>query len=339
MPGRDVEEELQDQPVGEEDRVVQERLRDHQRRAVDGPARVVLEQRLQQGQVADLLGRPDLQFPARVHRRELALGLADVLLDLGDGRLGFFLPAVHDLPAGAFRQVAPDEDDDQREHRADQVGDPPAERGRDVVQGNQGDDGAEERAGPVGAVDRDVHPAPELGRDHLVDGRVDRRVLTADAHAGDDPGAVQEDEPVPALGRQRGQPGPDQVDRQGDQEQVLAAQLVRQLPEEQRADDLADQVPGGDVRDRAGRHVQRVVQGQVGPTLLAMVISRPSRTHATPSATTILVWNLDQGSRSIRAGIRLRMPGLSPSRALLSSRPPCCARPRAPPPAACPATP
>jgi hypothetical protein len=158
-----VEEELQDQPVGEEDRVVQERLRDHQRRAVDGPARVVLEQRLQQGQVADLLGRPDLQFPARVHRRELALGLADVLLDLGDGPLGFFLPAVHDLPAGAFRQVAPDEDDDERERRADQIGDPPAERGRDVVQGNQGDDGAEERAGPVGAVDGDVHPAPVLG--------------------------------------------------------------------------------------------------------------------------------------------------------------------------------
>ena len=47
---------------------------------------------------------------------------------------------------------------------------------------------------------------------------------------------------------------------------------------------------------------------RVGPTLLAMVISRPSRTHATPSATTSLVWNLDQGSRSIRAGIRLRMP-------------------------------
>ena len=41
-----------------------------------------------------------------------------------------------------------------------------------------------------------------------------------------------------------------------------------------------------------------------------MVISRPSRTHATPSAITSLVWNLDQGSRSIRAGMRLRMPGL-----------------------------
>src|SRR5690349_23685394 len=46
------------------------------------------------------------------------------------------------------------------------------------------------------------------------------------------------------------------------------------------------------------------------PTLLAMVISRPSRIHATPSAITSLVWNFDQGKRSIRAGMRLRIFGL-----------------------------
>ena len=48
-----------------------------------------------------------------------------------------------------------------------------------------------------------------------------------------------------------------------------------------------------------------------GPTMLAMVISRPSRIQATPSAITSLVWNRDQGSRSIRAGMRLRMEGVS----------------------------
>src|SRR3954452_8704224 len=42
-------------------------------------------------------------------------------------------------------------------------------------------------------------------------------------------------------------------------------------------------------------------------TELATVISSPSRIHATPSAMTIRVWNGDQGSRSIRAGMRLRM--------------------------------
>src|SRR6185437_4041412 len=46
------------------------------------------------------------------------------------------------------------------------------------------------------------------------------------------------------------------------------------------------------------------------PTLAAIVISRPSRIHATPSAMISRVWNLDQGSRSIRAGMRLLIDGL-----------------------------
>src|SRR6185437_16099755 len=46
------------------------------------------------------------------------------------------------------------------------------------------------------------------------------------------------------------------------------------------------------------------------PTFAAMVISRPSRIQATPSATISRVWNLDQGNRSIRAGIKLRIYGL-----------------------------
>src|ERR1700753_4050713 len=52
-----------------------------------------------------------------------------------------------------------------------------------------------------------------------------------------------------------------------------------------------------------------VLSVRSGTTLAAMVISRPSRTQATPSAITSRVWNLDQGSRSILAGIDLRMPG------------------------------
>jgi hypothetical protein len=38
-----------------------------------------------------------------------------------------------------------------------------------------------------------------------------------------------------------------------------------------------------------------------------MVISMPSRTQAVPSAMIIRVWNGDQLSRSIRAGMRLRI--------------------------------
>ena len=46
------------------------------------------------------------------------------------------------------------------------------------------------------------------------------------------------------------------------------------------------------------------------PTPPAMVISRPSRTQATPRARTIRVWNGAHESRSILAGIVLRMPAL-----------------------------
>jgi hypothetical protein len=42
-------------------------------------------------------------------------------------------------------------------------------------------------------------------------------------------------------------------------------------------------------------------------TLLAIMISRPSSTQATPRATTSMVWNRDHPSRSSRAGMRLRM--------------------------------
>ena len=261
---RDLVEVQQHEPVREEDRVVQERLRDHQRGAEDRTARVVAEEHPQQGQVTDLVGRPDLDLPARVHWRQVARRRRDIVLDLADRPFGCLLPAVHDLPARALRQVAPDEDDHQREHRADQERDPPAPHGGDVVERHDCHDGAEEGAGPVGAVDGEVHPAAVLGGDHLVDRRVDRRVLTADAHARDDTRRVQEDKPVAAGRRYGGQAAADQVDAERDHEQVLAPELVRQPAEEQGADDLADQVPPGDVGHGTRGHVERVVQRQVG---------------------------------------------------------------------------
>src|SRR4051794_35592589 len=49
-------------------------------------------------------------------------------------------------------------------------------------------------------------------------------------------------------------------------------------------------------------------------TAPATVISSPSRIHATPRATTMRVWKGDQGNRSMRAGMRLRMtPGADAS--------------------------
>src|SRR5581483_11230726 len=135
----DVEVELQHQSGGEEDRVIQERLGDHQCRTEYRTTRIELEQHLHQVQVPDSPGRPDLQLLGTVDRGQRAFGVRDVVLDLVDRFLGLLLVAVHDLPARALRQVAPYVDDHQGEHRTDQVGDPPAGADRQVVEHPQGD--------------------------------------------------------------------------------------------------------------------------------------------------------------------------------------------------------
>ena len=140
---------------------------------------------------------------------------------------------------------------------------PPAEVQAEEIQEGQRDQRADDRAGPVGSVHSDVHPAAVLRRDHLVDRRVDRRVLPADARARDEPGQVQERHPArPGAGRRRGQAAADQVDRQGHREQLLAAELVRQLAEEQRPDYLPHQVDSGDPADGGRRQMQRLRLGE-----------------------------------------------------------------------------
>jgi hypothetical protein len=87
-------------------------------------------------------------------------------------------------------------------------------------------------APPVRPVDRDVDAPAVLGRDQLVDRRVDRRVLPADTGSGDE--SAHE---VPhGVHRERRQDGADQVDEQRENEQLLAAEAVGELTEEQRPD-------------------------------------------------------------------------------------------------------
>ncbi len=233
---------------------------------------------------------------------------AHLVLDVGDRLLGGLGATVHHLPARALRQVAPHHQDDQAEHRSDEEADPPGDGQAQRVEQDERAERAEDRAGPVGAVHRDVHPAPVAGRDQLVDGRVDGRVLTADAHSGDEPGRVEEQHPAgPVAQRQRGDAAADQVDAEGDHEQVAPPEPVGQPAEPERADHLAGQVHGGQ-RPTAAEDMASV-SGlvSVSATALATVISSPSRIQATPSATTIRVWKGDQGSRSMRAGMRLRI--------------------------------
>ena len=91
-----------------------------------------------------------------------------------------------------------------------------------------------------------------LRRDQLVDRGVDRRVLAADAGAGDEP----EEQQRPVVPGQAAEPAADEVDGQGDDEELLAAELVGQPAEEQRTDDLADQVARAEEADLARRQVQ-----------------------------------------------------------------------------------
>ena len=111
---------------------------------------------------------------------------------------------------------------------------PPAEVGREDrgVQQQQRREAAERRPDPEAAVDREVDPAAVARGDQLVDRRVDRGVLAADAHAGEE--AAHEE--VPGVERERGRHRGDQVERERDHEELLAPVAVGELAEEQRAE-------------------------------------------------------------------------------------------------------
>ena len=206
---RHVVEVDQHQGVGEEDRVVQERLGDHQRRAEDRPPREPVEHQPQERQVAVPRLRHDLDRLRLIDRREFLPGLADLLLDLGHHLVGLVLAAVRDQPARALGQHPAHDDDEDGQHRAQQERQPPAHVGGEVVEEDVGDQRAQDRAGPVAAVDPDVDPAPVLRGHHLIDRGVDRRVLPADAHPGHEPGEVEEHQPAGMVpGHERGQPLP-----------------------------------------------------------------------------------------------------------------------------------
>ena len=247
------------QGVGEEDRVVQERLADHERGAQHRPARIVAEKHSGQRQVADLFGGLQFDRLALVDRGQRGTGGLHLVLDVGDRALGGLHAAVHDLPARALRQVPPHQQDHQAQHRADQEGESPAQAQVDRLEEDERAERAENRTGPVRAVDRDVDSAPESGRDQLVDRRIDGGVFPADAHTGDKPGDVKEDDPARAIAQcERGETAAHEIHTQGDHEEVASAELVRQAPEEQCADHLASQVHGGDEPDRRRRQTERL---------------------------------------------------------------------------------
>ncbi len=188
-------------------------------------------------------------------RQLLALLLLDPPFHGGDEPVGLLALAVDELPAWALRHVPPHQQHPQAQDDAEGEAEPPADvLGEDAgVQHHDGQQGAADRAEPVAAVDDEVDPAPVVGRDQLVDRGVDRRVLAADAEAGQE---AEEEEP-PGLEGDRGQRGRRQIDHQRDHEQLLAAVPVGQPAEEQRPRAGTRHVErGGEAGDLGGADVQ-----------------------------------------------------------------------------------
>jgi hypothetical protein len=185
-------------------------------------------------------------------------------LDLGQLGLRLLDPAVGQEPPRALGERAPHHQDDQRQHRAHQEGEPPPDVDGEGVEEDQRGERAEDRTRPVRPVDPDVDSPPVLGRHHLVDGRVDRRVLAADAHAGHQPGQVEEHQPAREMpGDERRGSGAEQVEQQRRDQQPLPAQFVGHPPEHQRPHHLADQVHRRDQTDLGRGHVQGLRLGQL----------------------------------------------------------------------------
>ena len=162
-----------------------------------------------------------------------------------DDLLALVLAAVDEQPPGALGHVPSHDEDADGQDRAEAERQPPAQGRVEDLGVEEGD--RQQRAGrgpdPERPVDRDVHPSAVLLGDELVDRRVDRCVLPTDAHPGDEPG-----DEVPQRGRrERRQDGREGVDAQGHQEELLAAEAVGQLTEQQ-----GTQAGAGHV-DRAGQ--------------------------------------------------------------------------------------
>ena len=149
------------------------------------------------------------------------------------------------------------------------------------VEQHQAQARAERGADPERAVDREVDGAAHARGNQLVDRRVDRRVLAADAEAGEE-AAERERSEVPG---ERGEHRRDEIDRERDEEQALAAEPVGEPAEHERAEHRARRyTPSPPSRRRAA--VRPSVSGRcsTAPSEPTTVTSSPSSSQVTPSA-------------------------------------------------------
>jgi hypothetical protein len=232
----------EDECEGEEDGVVEERLAHEQGQAEHEALRVQRPGSLRDRAEADGAALADGEVVVDLGQR-VAHGTLHLALDVTHDARGALLAPVDEQPSGRLGDVATHEQDGDAEHRTETERDPPAEVLREVVLVEEvhRQRRAERRAQPEGPVDDEVDAATEPGRDQLVDRGVDGCVLTADARAREEAADVEEHRVHREGGRNRRR----QVDHQGDQEQLLPAEPVGEVAEEERAQAGAGDVDAG----------------------------------------------------------------------------------------------
>jgi hypothetical protein len=157
---------------------------------------------------------------------------------------------VDHQPARALRQGAAHDEDRDRQQGAEPERKAPAQVGgedRGVEQDSR-EAGAERRTEPEAAVDREIDPAALLGGDELVDRRVDRGVLAADARTGEEAEEHERPEAECEGGRDRG----DQVEAEGDDEELASPQAIRQIAEADRPAAGAEHIRGARLPELGG---------------------------------------------------------------------------------------
>jgi len=145
-------------------------------------------------------------------------------LDSGDHGLGFRHATMRHQPARALGNPDSHEKNDGADHGADQEGKPPAvfgmQNGR--VQHDDRAGRSRRRAEPEAAVDQEVGPAAHPRGDEFLNCGIDGRVFAADARASQEP---EQPEAV-NVPRKRGHPGGEEIDRERDEKQLLAAEPI-----------------------------------------------------------------------------------------------------------------
>ena len=134
----------------------------------------------------------------------------------------------------------PHEKNDEAESRADEKRYAPARIGREQRRIEQDDRArrSDRRSHPEAPVDDEIGPPAIARRNELLDRRVDRRVLAADARAGEE--AERGEAPnVPREGRRRGR---HEIDAERDEEQLLASRAIREPAEDRRTQNRAKKI-------------------------------------------------------------------------------------------------